>query len=203
MTTAPIPESGKNSPENNDMEKTTDDGLKDLVEEALTLPNNAQLPSKKEILNNDLIRKANREVALKYKTTPAKAFAGICCTLQAGGTSRGKRSNIKIRLGDTEFESKEINSILMKITKCSPRQIAKFLANDIVTVAEHYNITGNAFIYISRYHPHLLTQEVLNEKFWCADFQMDNQRCPAYIQNALRVRFAEKFSKKYNKGPNK
>ena len=87
----------------------------------------------------------------------------------------------------------------MKITKCSPRQIAKYLANDIVRVAEHYNITGNAFISISRYHPNLLTQQVVNEKFWCADFQMDNPNCPEYIQVALRVRFAEKFSKKYNK----
>jgi hypothetical protein len=44
--------------------------------------------------------------------------------------------------------------------------------------------------------PHLLTQQVANEKFWCADFQMDNVNCPDYIQAALRVRFAEKFSKK-------
>lgn len=203
MNTAPIPESGNNNPSIEDNNKTTDDGLTDLVEEALSLPNNAQLPSNKQLLNNDIIRKAIREVAIKYKTTPAKAFAGVCCTLQAGGTSRGKRSNIKIRLSDNEFESKDINEILTKMTKCSPRQIAKFMANDIVKIAEYYNITGNAYIYISRYHPQLLTQEVMNEKFWCADFQMDNPSCPPYIQNALRVRFAEKFSKKYNKGPNK
>lgn len=88
----------------------------------------------------------------------------------------------------------------MKITKCSPRQIAKYLANDIVKVAEHYNITGNAYISISRYHPHLRTQQVANEKFWCADFQMDNVNCPDSIQAALRVCFAEKFSKKKQRG---
>lgn len=176
-------------------------GLNDLVQEALSLPNNAQLPSNKPALNPDIIRKAIKEVAIHYKTVPGKAFAGICCTLQAGGTSRGKRSNIKIRIGEHEFESKVINDILFKTTKASPRQIAKFLANEIVSVAEHYNITGNAFIYISRYHPQLLTQAVENEKFWCADFQMDNPKCPEYIQVALRVRFADKFSKKYKKGP--
>jgi hypothetical protein len=184
---------GPQEPEENKNE------LADLVQEALSLPNNAQLPSNKPMLNSDIIRKAIKEVAIVYKTSPGKAFAGICCTLQAGGTSRGKRSNITIRLGENEFESKKINDILIKITKASPRQIAKFLANDIIAVAEHYNIIGNAYIYISRYHPQLLLQQAENEKFWCADFQMDNPNCPEYIQVALRVRFAEKFSKKYNK----
>lgn len=170
--------------------------LPDLVQEALSLPNNAQLPSNKPVLFPDIIRKATKEVAIRYKCSPGKAYAGICCTLQAGGTSRGKRSNIKIRIGENEFESKVINDILMKTTKASPRQIAKSLANDIIKIAEHYNIIGNAYIYISRYHPSLLLQQVENEKFWCADFQMDNPSCPEYIQVALRVRFAEKFSKK-------
>jgi hypothetical protein len=175
-------------------------GLNDLVTEALSLPNNPQLPTNKQLLNPEIIRKGCKEVAIKYKTSPGKAFAGICCTLQAGGTSRGKRSNIKIRLGDIDFESKTINEILVRITKCSPRQIAKYLANDIVAVAEHYNVTGNAYIYISRYHPELLLQQVENEKFWCADFQMDNPDCPEYIRNSLRVRFAEKFSKRLKEG---
>lgn len=196
MTTAPQSDSGTNEPNNEALE----DGLRNLVNEALTLPSNAQIPTNKQPLNGDIMIKAVREVAIKYKTTPGKAFAGICCTLQAGGTSRGKRSNIKIRIGENEFESRVINEILMKITKCSPRQIAKFMANEIVRVAEHYNITGNAFIYISRYHPNLLTQQVANEKYWCADFQMDNINCPEYIQAALRVRFAEKFSKKKQRG---
>jgi hypothetical protein len=191
MNTTPLSGHGPN--------ETIEDGLSNLVNEALSLPNNAQLPTNKQLLNNDIIIKAVREVAIQYKTTPGKAFAGICCTLQAGGTSRGKRSNIKIRIGENEFESKIVNEILMKVTKCSPRQIAKFLANDIVKIAEYYNISGNAYIYISRYHPNLLTQQVTNEKFWCADFQMDNNACPDYIQAALRVRFAEKFSKKRQK----
>jgi hypothetical protein len=128
MNTAQLSGSEANEPN----EAIQEDGFHNLVNEALTLPCNAQIPSNKQPLNSDIMIKAVREVAMKYKTTPGKAFAGICCTLQAGGTSRRKRSNIKIRIGENEFESKIINEILMKITKCSPKQIAKYLANDIV-----------------------------------------------------------------------
>jgi len=66
-------------------------------------------------------------------------------------------------------------------------------------IVEHYNITANPFIYIFRYHPNLLTQEVANEKSWCANFQMDNPNCPEYIEVALRVCLLKNSAKKKNK----
>ena len=86
MTTAPQPGSGENEPKNEALE----DGLRNLVNEAFTLPSNAQIPTNKQPLNGDIMIKAVREVAMKSKTTPGKAFAGICCTLQAGGNKQRK-----------------------------------------------------------------------------------------------------------------
>ena len=44
MTTAPQPGSGENEPNNEALE----DGLRNLVNEALTLPSNAQIPTNKQ-----------------------------------------------------------------------------------------------------------------------------------------------------------
>ena len=90
MTTSETSDSKQDSnlmkPEKVNIEKPTE-VLGDLVQEALSVPSNAQLPINKESLNPDIIKKAVTEIAIKYKTTPGKAYAGICCTLQAGGTT--------------------------------------------------------------------------------------------------------------------
>jgi hypothetical protein len=49
---------------------------------------------------------------------------------------------------------------------------------------------------LRRQYSHLLTENAEEEKFWAADFQLDNSNCPEYIRVALRTRYNDKFVKK-------
>lgn len=134
-------------------------------------------------------------VASKYQVSREHAAAGIFSTLQAGGTNNNKRSNVKISIGDISFESKVINQCITKCCKnITPRQFAKCFASTIFKVAVKFGITGNAYVYIRRNHSSFLTEDPSSfERFWCADFQIDNTSCPENIRNALRQRYADKF----------
>lgn len=121
------------------------------------------------------------------------AYAGICATLQAGGTNANKRSNVRITIQKVKFESKNINEHIKRITKLSPRQFARILAEDIFKVAKKLNITGNAYIYIQRFHSQYLTDINPDEKYWAADFQIDNPNCDPNVKKALQARYADKF----------
>lgn len=131
---------------------------------------------------------------------PGLAYIGICATLQAGGTNANKRSNVKIRIKDIVFESKIINEFIKKHTKVSPRQLARILADDIFAISKQFNITGNAFTYITRFHSDLLLETGdRDERFWAADFQIDNPRCDQNVKKALQARYADKFGTKKRK----
>lgn len=129
------------------------------------------------------------------------AYAGILATLQAGGTNANKRSNVRITIAKTKFESKVINEYIRKTTKLSPRQLARLLANDIFKMAKKLNITGNAYIYIQRFHSQLLTDINSDEKFWASDFQIDNPNCDPNVRKALQARYADKFGARRRKQP--
>lgn len=137
------------------------------------------------------------EVARTYSCSHSVAYIGICSTLQAGGSNKNKRSNVKITIDKWSFESKKVNEIIAKHCKTlTPRQFARILGNDIFQISKKYGITGNAYISIKRYYPELLLGTNIDERFWAADFQVDNQNCPDYVRNALRQRYADKFTKK-------
>jgi hypothetical protein len=68
MNRAPILGSGANEPN----EAIQEDGFHNLVKKVLILSSNAQIPSNKQPLNSNIIIKAIREVARKYKTTQGK-----------------------------------------------------------------------------------------------------------------------------------
>lgn len=148
-------------------------------------------------IEKDSFENVVKDVAKEYNSTPAVALAGIFATLQAGGTSNNKRSNVKITLQDKPFESKKINAIITRHCKgVTPRQFAKFFADAIFTCASRHKITGNAYVYLRRFHGNMLTETVENERFWCADFQIDNTNCPEYIRQALQKRYGDKFRNK-------
>lgn len=134
------------------------------------------------------------DVAKAYSCEPPKAYAGICCTLQGGGSNSNKRSKIKITIAGTQFESSKINEAIRKHLKVSPRQFAKAIADDIFQVSKRHGITGNAYVSLRRFYSQLLTEATDAEKFWASDFQLDNPNCPEYIRNALRQRYIDKFS---------
>lgn len=131
---------------------------------------------------------------------PGLAYTGICATLQAGGTNANKRSNVKIRIQEILFESKIINDLIRKHTKLSPRQLARILCDDIFAISKQHNITGNAFTYITRFHSqYLLEIPDRDERFWAADFQIDNPKCDENVKKALQARYADKFGTKKRK----
>ncbi|RRR13083.1 hypothetical protein CVV73_26795, partial [Enterobacter hormaechei] len=105
--------------------------------------------------------------------------------IQAGGTNKNKRSNVKITIQGVNFESKTINKyITTHLRDFTPRQFAVYFRNIIFRVSKAQNITGNAYVTLRRQYSHLLTETVDDEKFWAAHSQLDNENCPDYIRIA-------------------
>jgi hypothetical protein len=139
------------------------------------------------------------DVANEYRTDQPTALVGIFSTLQAGGTNKNKRSNIKITIADIPFQSKDINKIISKHCKdFTPRQFAVHYRTSIFQMAKKHNITGSCYVSLKRNYSHMLTGEVPDEKFWATDFQLDNPACPEYIRAALNQRFVDKFTRPRN-----
>lgn len=133
----------------------------------------------------------------QYNVEQHVAFIGLCATLQAGGTNKNRRSNVKITVGNISFKSKEVNKHITKNLKdFTPRQFATFFRDTIFNVSRAQNITNNVYVSLRRQYSHLLTENAEEEKFWAADFQLDNSNCPEYIRVALRTRYNDKFVKK-------
>jgi hypothetical protein len=164
----------------------------DLLKEALEVEVTVETPIERNITQEQL-KGIVSKVAETYRVPANIAYVGICCTLQAGGSNKNKRSNVKITIQSVPFESKKINEIITQQLKITPRQLARIIANDIHAIAVKHQITGNAYVSLKRFYPHLLTEATDQEKFWAADFQVDNPNCPDYIREALRKRYADKF----------
>lgn len=146
------------------------------------------------IVTPEQFDKVVADISKEYASDRVVAIAGVFCTLQAGGTSNNKRSNVKITIQGKGFESKKINASIIRHCKgITPRQFAKFFANQIFKCASKFGIIGNAYKYIKRHYPRLLTETAPNEPFWCSDFQIENDLCPEHIRGALRQRYADKF----------
>jgi hypothetical protein len=79
--------------------------LGNLLAEALELsPTTVEKPIKKETFDALV-----REIDNVYNCSPPASLVGLFSTLQAGGTSKNKRSNVKITAAGVSFESREIN----------------------------------------------------------------------------------------------
>ncbi|MGQ2957957.1 hypothetical protein [Agrobacterium sp.] len=170
-------------------------GISDLFEAAYTedvaVSDKAE---KKKITKKDLEAIVS-DIARIYDTSTSLAYIGLCTTLQAGGTNKNKRSNVKITINNITFESIKVNEVIYRIVKnITPRQFARCIANDIFHIAVKHMITGNAYVSLKRYYPQLLLNSNPLETYWAADFQVDNIYCPDYIRTALRQRYADKFT---------
>lgn len=170
--------------------------LGNLLEEALGLPpTTIEKPVKK--IDKKTFDALVREVGALYKCSPPAALLGLFSTLQAGGTSKNKRSNVKITVAGTSFESKEINKLITKHCKdFTPRQFASYFRNDILKISKKHEITGNAYVSLRRNYPDFITETSEDDKYWASDFQLDNESCPALIREGLRKRYNDKFTNK-------
>jgi hypothetical protein len=150
-----------------------------------------------KVVPHETFQKILNDIKNQYNVEPHVALLGLFATLQAGGTNKNKRSNVKITIQGVNFESKTINKyITTHLRDFTPRQFAVYFRNIIFRVSKAQNITGNAYVSLRRQYSHLLTEAVDDEKFWAADFQLDNENCPEYIRIALRKRYNDKFVKK-------
>ena len=168
-----------------------------LVEEALKLDIPVEQRQEKHV-NGEQFNDIVNAIAKDFGVEPPIALAGLACTLQAGGTSNNKRSNVKITVSQVAFESKKVNAIIIKTGKVTPRQFAKQFASQIQRLAVKHKVIGNSYVYLKRFYSNIITESnaFAEEPYWCADFQIDNQQCPEYIREALRLRFSDKFRKK-------
>lgn len=172
---------------------TLDTFASDLVKNALSLeikvferPNYVLHRYELENIINDLSR--------GYRVDKNLAYIALCVMLQVGGSITNKKSNIRIRVDNTQFESRRINIIIMKHCKdLTPRQFARQIANDIFLVSQKYNVPGNAYLSLLRQYSHFLIEDQPKDKFWAADFQVDNPNCPKHIRQALLTRYNDKF----------
>lgn len=150
-----------------------------------------------KVVPQEAFQKIINDIKTQYNVDPHVALLGLFATLQAGGTNKNKRSNVKITIQGICFESKTINRyIAAHCRDFTPRQFAVFFRDAIFRLSKAQNITGNAYVSLRRQYSHLLTEAVDDEKFWAADFQLDNGNCPEYIRAALRQRYNDKFIKK-------
>ncbi len=127
----------------------------------------------------DAFKKIIEEIARTYSVTEPIALVGMFATLQAGGTNKNKRSNVRITIGKVAFESKTVNKFITQHCKdFTPRQFATFFRNEIQAVSETHGITGNAYVSLRRHYSHLLKEASDEEKSWAADFQLDKPNFP-------------------------
>ncbi|MGQ2957954.1 hypothetical protein [Agrobacterium sp.] len=170
-------------------------GLTEIFDATITETVTVSDKAAKEKLTNKDLESIISDVARFYETTTSIAYLGICATLQAGGTNRNKRSNVKITINKITFESKKVNEFISRQCKnLTVRQFARLIANDIIHIAVRYQITGNAYVSLKRYYPKLLLGSNQLERYWASDFQVENILCPDYIRTALRQRYADKFT---------
>lgn len=147
-------------------------------------------------ISQESFQKILNDIKNHYNVEEHVALLGLFATLQAGGTNKNRRSNVKITIQNISFESKTINKFITNnLRDFTPRQFAVYFRNQIFHVSKKQNITGNAFVSLRRQYSHLLTEAVEDEKFWASDFQLDNEQCPEYIRAALRQRYNDKFIK--------
>lgn len=195
MTTSRTPRSPKTSANSSDptiIISSSEYLDEDLLNEALIIDIQVE-PIKTKTITREQLKNLVEKISDTYRIPFGLAYTGLCCTLQAGGSNKNKRSNIKITLNGNAFESKKINEIIQQQLQMTPRQLARQIAREIFAVSKKNNIMGNAYISLKRFYPHLLT-EVPDERYWAADFQIDNSSCPEYIRNALRQRYSDKFT---------
>lgn len=170
------------------------DGLiGDLLEEASQLPpTTIERPTK--TIPKEAFDSLIRDISTSYKCSPPSALVGLFSTLQAGGTNKNKRSNVRISVAGCGFESKKINEYIAKHCKeFTPRQFAVFFRNDIFKLSKIHDITGNAYVSLRRNYPDTITDTNQDEKYWASDFQIDNPACPPLIRQGLQRRYNDKF----------
>lgn len=168
----------------------------DLLEKAESSPVEVRDRVEK-VVSKEAFQRIITDIKNQYNVEPHVALLGLFATLQAGGTNKNKRSNVKITIQGVSFESKTINKYITNhLRDFTPRQFAVYFRDFIFRVSKAQNITGNAYVSLRRQYSHLLTEAVAEEKFWASDFQLDNENCPEYIRNALRTRYNDKFIRK-------
>lgn len=185
-----------NTEQNAEASSESNEALPNMTEELLTEALKVEVlvkEQKTKEIGKKQITELVGKIADAYKTTNNIAYVGLCATLQAGGSNKNKRSNVKIVISNLSFESKKINEIISQQLKITPRQLARMIGNDIYQISTKHKITGNAYVSLTRFYSHLLTEASEKERYWAADFQVDNPNCPEYIREALRKRYADKF----------
>lgn len=165
--------------------------LQELLQPAKTIK--LEFIKEKQHFTKEQFDSLLRSVTSYYNVPIHLGLVGIFATLQRGGTSRNKKSNVKIKFAEISFESKIINSYIIKANKnFTPRQFARYFANQIFDISKAHDLEGNCFVYISRNLPEYLTNN-REEKYWASDFQVENENCPLNIRNALNIRYNQKF----------
>lgn len=190
----PDPDSDTTSTPPNTAELPGNDDLcGDLLREAAELPPSTIERPVKEI-NKDTFDALIREISTAYQCSMPAALVGLFSTLQAGGTNKNKRSNVKITVAGTSFESKKVNELIAKHCKeFTPRQFAVYFRNDIFKLSKIHDITGNAYVSLRRQYPDTITETNQDEKYWASDFQLDNPACPPLVRQGLQKRYNDKF----------
>jgi hypothetical protein len=112
--------------------ETRDDLCGGLFKEATELPSTV-IERPEKTITKEKFDSLIRDIATTYNCSPPAALVGLFSTLQAGGTNKNKRSNVKLSVAGCSFESKKVNELITKHCKeFTPRQFAVYFRNDIL-----------------------------------------------------------------------
>lgn len=136
--------------------------------------------------------------AEKQKISINQSLTVITLLFQSGGTNKSCDGNLLIRIFGKEFKLANLRKVLAECKlKAGERKLARFLANDIATIALELEIPGNLAKQIQRDYPQ--RKFTMEETVWLSEFQVDNPKCPEESRQLISDTFKNRKNKQNSK----
>lgn len=151
--------------------------------------------------SNQELRDIIKTISRDWKCTNHEAFAALALLAQLGLTSNRATPTSKVIIRDknnkdTDVKIEHVRHAL-KPTKKSFRRLAKTYATQFQKIAQQNGYLGNLYNKIKlRYPDYPISEE---NKYWCSDFQSENEDCPIEIRKILNRHYNEYIKKKDDK----
>lgn len=118
------------------------------------------------------------------------AWILVTGVLQRGGSNLKAGNAVVFNLGENSLSSQQLNRFIRQIVKNGTnRQLARTISNQIIEIAEIYELPGDLHAQMLIDYPNATMQE----KIWCSNFQTQNSNCPDKIRQWLINDYRKRF----------